>query len=128
MKKKWKALLLAALLCSCSAREQTPQWCELSAEDTVLTVRLPMDFANSERWEFEISDPARLELITQEVLGDEPGEPQAGYAGSFMGLPGGIRLTLRRMSGEEVCEVRALELEISEERRIAIKEATVEGG
>ena len=46
-------------------------WYELSGEDTILTVRLPGNNKDGMDWEFEISNPDALELLTQEVIEGE---------------------------------------------------------
>lgn len=79
--KKFVAVLLAVLMMmagSVFAEGAAPQeaaapaeWYELSAEDTVLTVRLPGNTKNGLTWSFEISDSTALELITQETIEGE---------------------------------------------------------
>ena len=49
------ACLLLSLLCGAQAEALEGDWFELSAEDTVLTVRLPGDEANGYAWNAEFS-------------------------------------------------------------------------
>lgn len=78
-------MTLAAMMTIGHAAEQTP-WYELSFDDTVLTVRLP-----GENWNWEISDPTALELITVET--------NDAFAASFMSTAGAantVSLILRQ--------------------------------
>ena len=52
------ACLLLSLLCGAQAEALEGDWFELSAEDTVLTVRLPGDEASGYAWNAEFSDEA----------------------------------------------------------------------
>ncbi len=95
--KKIFSLLLCLLLCmgfasaqtddsisSLPKKEQPAIWHELSAEDTVLTVTLPVKDADTS-WRFQIGNENVIELITCEVLGDEEGDAAdtAAWVGSF---------------------------------------------
>ena len=70
------ACLLLSLLCGAQAEALEGDWFELSAEDTVLTVRLPGDEANGYAWNAEFSDEDVLELLTMEY---ENGQWAASY-------------------------------------------------
>lgn len=99
MKKVLAAVLsVMMLLLPCAAlAEQTPApeaepvWYELSAEDTVLTVRLPGTAESGLTWSYEIFAPEALELITHETIEGES-EGMAGtpttYVASFMTMAG----------------------------------------
>jgi len=67
MKRLWLAVLVLtiALFCCMSAyaEEADSAWYELSADETVLTVRLPANSTTGYEWNFEISDPEILELV-----------------------------------------------------------------
>lgn len=113
--RKWIALTLAMLLVlmlpayTCAwALAETPvhqNEYELSEDDTVVTVRLPANETTGYSWDFEISDPSLLELVTCEYVPDEAPEGMMGvggyWAGSFRcsgtaqeGQGGRVRLTL----------------------------------
>ena len=62
------ALLLLAATPAALAEEETTaeeNWYELSADDTVMTVRLPGNELSGLAWEYEISAPESMELITE---------------------------------------------------------------
>ncbi len=92
--KKLLTLLPCLLLCligasaqgsdsAASSQESSPAaWYELSAEDTVLTVSLPIDTAGAS-WHFQIGNETMIELLSCEVLGDEASESDAAWVGSF---------------------------------------------
>lgn len=69
--------LLLAVMPAALAEEETSgseNWYELSAEDTVLTVRLPSNELSGLAWEYEISAPESMELITEEtIVGEDQG-------------------------------------------------------
>lgn len=86
-------------------------WYELS--DGVLTLRL--DTAKGSRWDFEISDPAFLELITMEYVIEEGEEAKSVYAASFTnfsGNPGETTLSLTYVNFENM-PVNTLTLNVS---------------
>lgn len=104
-------------------------WYELSADNTVLTVRLPGNNKDGMDWNFEISNPDALELITQEVIEGES-EGMAGapttYAASFMSTASAkntVSLILRYATedpAEAPFATRVLELNIAEDNTIAV--------
>ena len=70
------ALLLAMMPAALAEEETTAEenWYELSAEDTVMTVRLPGNELSGLAWEYEISAPESMELITEEtIVGEDQG-------------------------------------------------------
>lgn len=104
-------------------------WYELSGEDTILTVRLPGNNKDGMEWEFEISNPEALELLTQEVIEGES-EGMAGspttYVGSFMSTAfaeNKVSLILRYKTddpGEAPFATRVLELNVSQDNVISV--------
>ncbi len=58
--------MLLALCCGVQAEAIEGDWFELSAENTVLTVRLPGDETSGYAWNAELSDADVLELVTME--------------------------------------------------------------
>ena len=111
--------------------EEIPEdpWYELSGEDTILTVRLPGNNKDGMDWEFEISNPAALELLTMEVLEGES-EGMAGapttYVASFMSTASAentVSLILRYVSddpNEAAFATRVLELNVSSDNIISV--------
>lgn len=102
---------------------------ELSEGQDVLTVRLPANETTGYQWDFEISNPELLELITSEYTGDEAAEGMVGVGGIWAasfgnaitteGMGGCVFLTLRyrRPSDSETVEPAAgyaLEIWVSE--------------
>ena len=78
-------MLSAAALAESAQPAALPEWLELSADDTVLTVRIPLEDANSDSCRFLFSAEGTLELLACEVIGDEPEERGEGmWVGSFM--------------------------------------------
>ena len=82
---------LMLLLCAVPSMAQEensavlPEWIELSADDTVLTVRIPLEDAQNHTCRFVLSDERVLSLLTCETIGDEAGENgQPMWVGSFM--------------------------------------------
>ena len=112
-----------------AAAETVIAWYELSGEDTILTVRLPGNTKDGMNWNFEISNPEALELITMEVLEGET-EGMAGapttYVASFMSTASAentVSLILRYASedpSEAAFATRVLELNVSAENVITI--------
>ena len=138
MKKFLSIFLVAALLCLlpvCAEvvieEEELPEvpWYELSGEGTILTVRLPGNNKDGMDWEFEISNPDALELITHEVIEGES-EGMAGapttYVASFMSTASAentVSLILRYASddpSEAAFSTRVLELNVSADNVISI--------
>ena len=78
-------MLNAAALAESAQPAALPEWLELSADDTVLTVRIPLEDANTQSCRFLFPEEGALELLTCEVIGDEEGEEgDAMWVGSFM--------------------------------------------
>lgn len=77
-------LMCLSLLATAALAEGDLPWYELSSDDCILTLRLPV--AEDEQWKYAFSEPAALELLTMETLGDEPGEDaaQKQWVASFM--------------------------------------------
>ena len=98
--------LLVVICVWAQAESETPtSLYELSEGQDVLTVRLPANETAGYQWDFEISDPELLELITSEYAPDEAAEGMVGvggiWAASFKsattteGMGGRVSLTLR---------------------------------
>ena len=138
MKKSAFVLLIAMLFCLsfvCTNAETSDlnasvnSWYEFSGEDTILTVRLPGNNKDGMDWEFEISNPEALELLTQEVIEGES-EGMAGspttYVGSFMSTASAdnkVSLILRYATDEPTeapFATRVLELNISADNVISV--------
>ena len=137
--KKFLSVLMVAILFSLSlacAHAETAavdaseaMWYELSGEDTILTVRLPGNNKDGMDWEFEISNPEALELLTHEVIEGES-EGMAGspttYVASFMSTTSAgnnVSLILRYATDEPTeapFATRVLELNISADNVISV--------
>ena len=137
--KKFLSVLMVVMmfsLCFACAYAQTadvdasePMWYELSGEDTILTVRLPGNNKDGMDWEFEISNPEALELLTHEEIEGES-EGMAGspttYVASFMSTAcaeNKVSLILRYVTGDPVdaaFATRVLELNISADNVISV--------
>ena len=137
--KKFLSVLMVAMLFSLSfacAHAETAavdaseaMWYELSGEDTILTVRLPSNNQDGMDWEFEISNPEALELLTHEVIEGES-EGMAGspttYVASFMSTTSAgnnVSLILRYATDEPTeapFATRVLELNISADNVISV--------
>jgi len=105
---------------------ELPDWLELSGEGRVLTVRLP--WQEGFDWGFESSDPS-LDLLTMEILGDEPGETEMLWVASFLSMGGAqdeIQLTLR--CGEDGIvpkEIRTVTLTAAENGALTLVRAEI---
>lgn len=78
-------MLNAAALAESAQPAALPEWLELSADDTVLTVRIPLEDAKDDSCRFLFSAEGTLELLACEVIGDEPEESgESMWVGSFM--------------------------------------------
>lgn len=114
MMKRIFLLVLALMLLVCGASAEgkpdpLADLYELSGDDTVLTVRMPASEVEGCRWEFEISNPDLMELITAEEYEEEELSPEGTsvltgeWAGSFKsasqteGMGGSVSLTLRNV-------------------------------
>ena len=137
--KKFLSGLMVAMLFSLSfacAHAETAavdaseaMWYELSGEDTILTVRLPGNNKDGMNWEFEISNPEALELLTHEVIEGES-EGMAGspttYVASFISMTSAennVSLILRYATDEPTeapFATRVLELNISADNVISV--------
>lgn len=141
--KKIIALFVAGLLFFTSgymASEETETmavWYEITRDDVgkdILTVRLDGNPTTGYDWTFEISEPALLELLSQEYVIDESDEPICGLGGTwvasfrnFSDEAGDVELILRyaRSWEENALEERMLRMTVSEEGQIIIHEETV---
>lgn len=112
-------------------------WYELSSSDTVLTIRLPGNATTGYEWNYSISDPKILELLTQEYVEDDHAEDMVGvggtYVGSFKGTfeaAGNVTLTLNyeRSGDTEPAESRVLELFVDESNTIQVVSAKIVDG
>jgi predicted secreted protein len=138
MKKFLSVFVAAMLICLsfvCANAEEidanAPEapWYELSGEGTILTVRLPGNNKDGMDWNFEISNPEALELITQEEIEGES-EGMAGapttYIGSFMSTASAenkVSLILRYRTDdpeEASFATRVLELNVSADNVISV--------
>ena len=138
MRKFLSVFMAAMLICftfvcadaeTADANDSEVLWYELSGEDTILTVRLPGNNKDGMEWEFEISNPEALELLTQEVIEGES-EGMAGspttYVGSFMSTAfaeNKVSLILRYKTddpGEAPFATRVLELNVSQDNVISV--------
>ena len=90
------ALLCLSMLCSSGLCESAADgnWYELSGDDTVLTVRLPVEENSGTGWDYEISNPEAFELLTMETV---DGAWVASFAGTFEAF-GNVTLYLRQTS------------------------------
>lgn len=115
------ALLCMILLASPALGESgNAGWYELSNDDTVLTVRLPVEADSGAGWVYEISDPDALELLTMETTEDAQGaggEWVASFAGTFERF-GNVTLQLRRTSSQSAAY--EISLFISENNQLQI--------
>ena len=114
------ACLLLSLLCGAQAEALERDWFELSAEDTVLTVRLPGDEANGYAWNAEFSDEDVLELLTMEY---ENGQWAASYkaTGKKKGLTE-LRLSYEK-DGAFPAATAVLDLSVNDAQKIEIESA-----
>ena len=129
--KRCMILWMLSLLLICPAMaEEAPKeedaWYAFSAENTVVTVRLPSNTKTGLVWEYEISAPEIMELITGETIVG-PGEGMAGapttYVASFrsIGSEGGhVSLIFRLMdsSAEAPVKTRVLEMELTPDGKL----------
>lgn len=129
--KRCMLLWMLSLLLICPAMaEEAPKeedaWYAFSAENTVVTVRLPSNTKTGLVWEYEISAPEIMELITGETIVG-PGEGMAGapttYVASFrsIGSEGGhVSLIFRLMdsSAEAPVKTRVLEMELTPDGKL----------
>lgn len=107
-------LVLALMLLACGAWAEDESSLmkdlyELNADETVLTVRMPANEAEGYRWNFEISNPDLLEMITAEDVQAPELSPEGQaimtgeWCGSFKsattveGEGGSVSLTLRNV-------------------------------
>ncbi len=141
--RKFLAVLLALMLLTLSfasaedAAQLPPEiWYELSGDDTILTVWLSDSADDALRWEFEISNPEALELLTQKVIGTKPEKSVVGdepeksvspmtYAASFLGMAGtenSVSLILKYTAedAEPPFAARVLEMTTAEDGKITI--------
>ena len=133
--KKLFALLLSLLLLGAAAYAQDSlcalplaeeAWYELSAQDSVLTVRLPIEDENG-AWHFLIGNENVLELLTCEVIGDEEGESgDAMWVGSFRSFSSGgetvLQFTLTDKDGAPL-QTRLIGVRVTADATITVTEA-----
>ena len=140
MKKLIALLALMALVLAgipAWAREEQPAeeaWYELDEESRVLTVRLPANPTTGYEWNFDISDPAALELLTMEYTGDEADEQMVGVGGQWVAsfystLEGtgevDLTLTYQRAGEEAAGEQRLIKIAIGENNQLQVLAAEV---
>lgn len=121
-------LVLVLMLASAALAEETNPWYEVSADDTVLTIRLPGNSKDGLSWRYEISAPEVIELLTSETTeGDSEG--MAGspttYTASFKavsGQSGNVSLIfVYAAEGEEQgVKTWVLETEVDESGKISL--------
>lgn len=111
---------------------QVNTWYELTRDEMgadVLTVRFPSNPSTGFSWIYSISDPAMLELLTQEYIQDEQSGIEEGRGGTwvasfrnFSGTAGNVTLALGygRTWEEEPIELHVLDMEINEQGQISI--------
>lgn len=140
MKKLIALLALMALVLAgipAWAREEQPAeeaWYELDEESRVLTVRLPANPTTGYEWNFDISDPAALELLTMEYTGDEADEQMVDVGGQWVAsfystLEGtgevDLTLTYQRAGEEAAGEQRLIKIAIGENNQLQVLAAEV---
>lgn len=141
--KKIIVLIVAGLLFFTSGymaseeQETMAVWYEITRDHMgkdILTVRLDCNPTTGYDWTFEISEPALLELLSQEYVTDESDEPICGSGGTwaasfrnFSDEAGNVELILRyaRPWEKNALEERMLRMTISEDGQIIILEETV---
>ena len=129
MKKLLAAILVLILMAASAAlAEEASPWYEVSAENTVLTVRLPGNSKDGLDWRYEISAPEVMELLTSETT-DGESEGMAGspttYTASFKavsGQTGNVSLIfVYAAEGEEQgVKTWVLETEVDESGKISL--------
>ena len=88
--KKLFAMLLAlamALACASGVAETAAEpetWYSLNESEEIVTVRLPANATTGYEWTYEISDPAKLEVVSAEYIPDENRERLAGVGGTYV--------------------------------------------
>ena len=100
----------------------------------MLTVRLPANPTTGYEWNFDISDPAALELLTMEYTGDEADEQMVGVGGQWVAsfystLEGtgevDLTLTYQRAGEEAAGEQRLIKIAIGENNQLQVLAAEV---
>lgn len=132
MKRIFSLILVLLLVCSPMVFAQDAAevsltqdaWYELN--DDVLIVRLPMDNAASEAWHFQIGNEQVIELLTNEVIGDEESEYAYAHmwAGSFKSFGSCAGRTVMQFTRTDesgkVVEVRLLHVAAAEDMSLEI--------
>lgn len=116
------ALLCLSMLCAPALCESAggESWYELSSDDTVLTVRLPVAANSGTSWTYDISNPGALELLTMETLDGDAGANGtwvASFDGTFEQF-GNVTLRLRQTSSHSAAY--QVDLFISENNQLEI--------
>ena len=132
MKKALSVFVMVLILVSlftCALADPEKSWYELSGENTILTVRLPGNNKDGMDWDFEISNPAALELLTMEELVGET-EGMAGapttFVASFASMASAenkVTLILRYATddaNEPAFATRILEMNVSSSNVLSI--------
>lgn len=121
-------LLLLLMPVSALAEADCPEWIEISGGDTVLTVRLPAEDARE--WVFDIAGDGALELLTMEMLGDEPGEENVPmqWVASFAAFGAGGTSKLRLYADAErleAAEIRVAMVDVAEDHALTLQSVQV---
>lgn len=106
-----------------------PSWYELSANDTVLTVRLDANPSTGYYWDFKISKPEILEFLTMEYVQDEAPAGMVGVGGTWVASfkstfvqTGNTSLTLNYIApdGKTIAETHTLNLKTALNYQISV--------
>lgn len=113
--------LVSVVCCAETAKVAPEMWYELT-DGSVLTIRLPDAADDGLDWEFEISSPEHMELLTFEVVeGDKCNEYVASFAG-FAGEAADVTVIYKYVAeGEELpVSTRVVEMKVNENNEITV--------
>ena len=114
-------LLCLTMVCAAGLCEAAGEsWYALSNDDTVLTVRLPVAADSGASWDFEISNPNALELLTMETTERDASAEEtwvASFAGTFEQF-GNVTLRLHQTSSRTAAY--QIDLFVSENNQLEI--------